>query len=146
MFGSFVSNGMDVSKVITDSDGFDFSTDSELSCFDPFGFFSVPSFKFNSDVKDLQPVKWKKNGNDYVAIIKTLGIKKENIKVTYDNDIVKIIGKNEIYGEKFDTTISFSVNSKISKDLDKIVVDTQDGITFIIFKMKESRKIPVMTK
>jgi hypothetical protein len=105
-------------------------------------------FLFNSSVKDMIPTAFYKKDNDYIVEAKTLGISPDDVKVSLDGDILTISGesKNEYSDKAFNAQIKVRIGKDILNDIDKIDYKSQNGVTYVILKMKQTANSTIEIK
>lgn len=105
-------------------------------------------FLFNSSVKDMVPTAFYKKDNDYIIEAKTLGISPDDVKVSLDGDILTISGesKNEYSDKAFNAQIKVRIGKDILNDIDKIDYKSQNGVTYVILKMKQTANSTIEIK
>jgi HSP20 family molecular chaperone IbpA len=116
--------------------------------FDGFlGFGKPKGFIFNSQVKDMTPFVWRKQDDDnYMCIVKTLGIEPNDLKVEDYSDGIKVRGESEVFGYKYNTLIDLPIAETIMNNIKEIKVNSKNGLTFIILVLDkpEKRKINII--
>ena len=110
--------------------------------------FSHNDFIFNSSVKDMSPTAFYKKDNDYIIEAKTLGISPDDIKVSVDENILLISGetKNEYSEKNFNVKIKVVVGEEILNNIQSIEYKSNNGITYVILKMKEKKTNNIFIK
>lgn len=105
-------------------------------------------FLFNSSVKDMVPTAFYKKDKDYIIEAKTLGISPEDVEVSLDNDILTISGesKNEYSDKAFNAKIKVRIGKDILSSIEKIDYKSQNGVTYVILKMKQTANSTIEIK
>lgn len=109
------------------------------------GFGKPRKLIFNSLVKDMLPSCWKqKDENTYLCVAKTLGINPEDIKVEETEYGLKVSGESEIEGYKYNTSYELPISQSILNEIEKIQVNSKNGLTFITLKLNRPEKKKIM--
>lgn len=105
-------------------------------------------FLFNSSVKDMVPTAFYKKDNDYIIEAKTLGISPDDVKVSLNGDILTISGesKNEYSDKAFNAQIKVRIGKDILSNIEKIDYKSQNGVTYVILKMKQTANSTIEIK
>ena len=110
--------------------------------------FSHNDFIFNSSVKAMSPTAFYKKDNDYIIEAKTLGINPDDIKISVDGNVLLISGetKNEYSEKNFNVKIKVVVGEEILNNIQSIEYKSNNGITYVILKMKEKKTNNIFIK
>lgn len=101
--------------------------------------FLKEDFLFNSSVKDMNPTVFYKKDSDFIVEAKTLGVSPEDINIKLEGDVLSLTGetKNEYSDKSFNVRIKVRIGKDILGDIEKIDYKSENGITYIILRMKK---------
>lgn len=102
---------------------------------------------FNTNgIKDLNPSIWSKTEKGYKATVKTLGIESADVEIIENG--IKVSGKNEIDGKKYDTTIELPIAEDVMNNVLEIRKQSIAGITIIelIVDKIDKKEIKIVSK
>lgn len=99
------------------------------------------NLSFNTaGTKDMHPVNWKKTENGYRAICRTVGISKEDLKVDFVENTIRVSGKTKYNDEEYSINYSIPISREIVKNIEKINYKTENGLTYINLIVKKEIK------
>ena len=100
---------------------------------------------FNTPVKDMDPTKAFRVDDGYVVVCKTIGIAKDDIKITVENDhngsrypILRITGATKIEKIDFENNVNLAFAINCREEVDKIDYTVKDGLTIIHLIVKKN--------
>lgn len=110
-----------------------------------FFFGDVEDLKFNTIVRDMQPVHYRKTDDGYAITCKTLGIDARDLKINWDNGFITVEGQTEFEGYWYTTNFRIPISKEIQTNITEINYHSVNGITVIYLKVNkpEIKKIEI---
>lgn len=124
---------------------FDFNLDFLDDIIDNSFKWDKDEYKFNRPVKDMNPYFITDNKTSLTITHNVLGMNKEDLKITRENDngndFIKIEGKtiDALTKKEYSISSTFAVNGK-ELDLDKIASTMKNGLLYITIAKREQPK------
>ena len=106
-------------------------------------YFDREFFNFKSDCWGTKPYSIFEKENSTVIVYTTLGVSKDNVKVTVESVgddnylVIKAKQTNEVTGTDFEANGRFTI---YPQKIESIDVDVKDGLTYITINRKENPK------
>ena len=105
---------------------------------------------FNRPVADMHPFKAIRKDNDWIIVVNTLGLSKEDVRISVDRKkgnpypILKIEGSKKLEALDFENSISIGIQMNFDEDeIESIKYEVKNGLTTVLVKTKENDKIGI---
>ena len=118
-----------------------------MSLFDDFGdlnqFFNQAWNQFTRPVKDMQPFNCYSCDKGYIIVVNTLGIDKNNLSVTLENEkgraypVLKIVGETNLEKINFKNKVNLGISLKIDQHIKDISYKCENGLTTILVETEK---------
>lgn len=74
---------------------------------------------------------WHKDGNVYTTLVRTIGIKPENVTVELHNNVIRVEGYSTWHGDEYSTGFDIPLSDEFLSHLINIEHETANGLTLI---------------
>ena len=110
--------------------------------------FGIPtSIRYNTaSTKDMNPVVWAKwtekdeEGKDkfigYKAVVRTVGVSEDDVKITVEKDGLIVEGKTEFEGYSYSQYVKLPVSREVVSNIEKISYHSKDGMTYVYLNIR----------
>jgi HSP20 family molecular chaperone IbpA len=86
---------------------------------------------FNCKTKDQMPSCWEKTETGFKATCRTVGITPEDVKITIENDCIKVSGETKTEDYTYNCSYELPVIEEVLNNIKSIKYKTANGLTFI---------------
>jgi HSP20 family molecular chaperone IbpA len=131
------------------NDFFDLFFDDAFDSMNPIGFAKPVTFKFESgNTHDMNPAYWtelkhkeKEDGTVcYRAIVRSVGVNSENVKVKVNKNSINVKGDTTTKGIHYWFDIDLPVSEEILADAENVSYEVKDGMTYVYLYVKKPAK------
>lgn len=95
---------------------------------------------FNCKTKDQMPSYWEKTENGFKATCRTVGINKKDVKVTIEDDCIKVTGETELDSYKYNCNYELPIIEEVLNNIKNVKYKTANGLTFIYLEVDKPEK------
>lgn len=98
--------------------------------------------------RDMNPAYWQKQESRdseedkfdiYRAMVRSVGVSKENVEIKVDGNNLNVSGKTKTNGNDYNFACTLPVADTILENIDHIYYDSIDGITYIYLYVKKNK-------
>lgn len=98
------------------------------------------NFYFNCKTKDQMPSFWEKTEEGFKATCRTVGISENDVKVSVENDCIKVTGETIVDDFAYNCNIELPVIQEVLNSVKNIKFKTANGLTFIYIEVDTPKK------
>jgi len=98
------------------------------------------NFYFNCKTKDQMPSCWEKTENGFNATCRTVGINPSDVKVTLEDDCLKVSGETKTNDYTYNCNYELPIIEEVLNSIKSIKYKSANGLTFIYLEIDKPKR------